>query len=136
MIKNEKQYRISKKRLAEMEQSIKSQKASINPGSKEEGAFNSLLRIANDLKEEIKQYERLQSKGLPLRRKISIAQLPAVLIEYKIAKGFTQKQYAEILGIKEQQLQRYEAENYNSVSFGRLLSYIEKAAIKVNLAIE
>lgn len=65
MIKNEKQYRISKKRLAEMEKSIAANKTKAIAGSKEEAAVNSLLRITAGLKDEIKKYERLQSKGLP-----------------------------------------------------------------------
>ena len=98
--------------------------------------MNSLIQIINNLKEEIKQYEVLKNEGIPLRRKVSVAQLPNILIEHKIAKGLTQKQYSAILGIKEQQLQRYEAENYSSVSFGRLLEYLEKAKIKINFAVE
>ena len=92
--------------------------------------------MMDDIQNQIKQFEDLKRKGIPLRRKITVAQLPNILIEHKIAKGLTQKQYSEILGIKEQQLQRYEAENYNSVSFGRLLDYLEKAKIKINLAVE
>ena len=136
MIKNEKQYNTSKKRLTEFERSIASKQPHVLPNSKEEGALNSLIRIKNDIKEEIKQYESLKKNGLSLKRKISVTQLPKILIEHKIAKGLTQKQYAAILGIKEQQLQRYEAENYSSVSFSRLLDYLEKAKIKMNLAIE
>ena len=136
MIKNEKQYKISKKRLAEIELTIATKQSKTSSITKEEGAINSLTRIKNDIKEEIKQYESLKNKGIPLRRKVTVAQLPNILIEHKIAKGLTQKQYSEILGIKEQQLQRYEAENYSSVSFGRLLDYLEKAKIKINLAVE
>ena len=136
MIKNEKQYNSSKKRLAEFELSIAAKQPKVLPNSKEEGAINSLIRIKNNVKEEIKQYESLKHKGIPLRRKVSLAQLPNILIEHKIAKGLTQKQYSAILGIKEQQLQRYEAENYSSVSFSRLLDYLEKANIKINLAVE
>ena len=136
MIKNEKQYKITKKRLAEIELAIATKQSKVSSITKEEGAINSLIRIKNDIKEEIKQYESLKNKGIPLRRKVTVAQLPNILIEHKIAKGLTQKQYSEILGIKEQQLQRYEAENYSSVSFGRLLDYLEKANIKINLAVE
>ena len=136
MIKNEKQYKITKKRLAEIELTIATKQSKVSSITKEEGAINSLIRIKNDIKEEIKQYESLKNKGIPLRRKVTVAQLPNILIEHKIAKGLTQKQYSEILGIKEQQLQRYEAENYSSVSFGRLLDYLEKANIKINLAVE
>lgn len=136
MIKNEKQYNTSKKRLVEFELTIAEKQPKVLPNSKEEGALNSLIRFKNDIKDEIKQYESLKSKGIPLRRKVSVAQLPNILIEHKIAKGLTQKQYSVILGIKEQQLQRYEAENYSSVSFSRLLDYLEKANIRINLAVE
>lgn len=135
MIKNEKQYKISKKRLAEIEQTITSKQAKV-ANAKEDSAVNSLIRIKNDIKEEIKKYESIKTKGLVLNRKITVAQLPNILIEHKIAKGFTQKQYSEMLGIKEQQLQRYEAENYSSVSFGRLLEYIDKARIKINMSVQ
>jgi DNA-binding XRE family transcriptional regulator len=136
MIKNEKQYKITKKRLAEVEQIIAAKQPLAKPNSIQEGAIGSLVLLKNNLKEEIKQYESLKTKGIPLRRSVSVMQLPNILIQYKIAKGFTQKQYSEILGIKEQQLQRYEAENYASVSFGRLMDYVEKAKIKIKLAVE
>lgn len=136
MIKNEKQYNISKKRLAELELTIATKQPKILSNSKREGALNSVVRIKNSLKEEIKQYESLKTKGIPLRRKVSVTQLPKILIEHKIAKGLTQKQFSEMLGIKEQQLQRYEAENFSSVSFGRLMKYIELVNIKINLAVE
>lgn len=134
MIKNEKQYNISKKRLKEIQAILKEKKAKV--GTKEAGALASLAVMMDDIQNQIKQFEDLKIKGIPLRRKITVAQLPNILIEHKIAKGLTQKQYSEILGIKEQQLQRYEAENYSSVSFGRLLDYLEKAKIKINLAVE
>jgi DNA-binding XRE family transcriptional regulator len=136
MIKNEKQYKISKNRLAEMDEIIRKKKNSILPGSKEEGAINSLLLIRNDIKIQIRQYEQLKNKAVSLKKQVSLIQLPQILIEHKISRGLTQKEFSKILGIKEQQLQRYEADNYNSVSFGRLLEYIEKAKIKIKLAVE
>jgi hypothetical protein len=134
MIKNEKQYKISKKRLLEMNTILKEKKAKV--GTSEAGALSSLALMRDRVAEQIKQYESLKTKGIPSKRSISVMQLPNILIQYKIAKGFTQKQYSEILGIKEQQLQRYEAENYASVSFGRLMDYVEKAKLKIRLAVE
>jgi DNA-binding XRE family transcriptional regulator len=135
MIKNEKQYKISKKILIEMEGDIVAKKTKVAPGSKEEGAIISLTMLRNSILLEVKQYENLKRKKVGLKKQLSLIQLPQVLIEHKITKGLTQKQFAAILGIKEQQLQRYEAENYKSVSFGRLLEYIEKAKIKIKLAV-
>lgn len=136
MIKNEKQYKISKLRLAEINERVSAKKSKVVAGSKEEGSLMSLQMFGDSIKEQIKQYESLKRKKAGLKKQLSIIQLPQVLIEHKITKGLTQKQFAEILGIKEQQLQRYEADNYKSVSFGRLLEYIGKAKIKIKLAVE
>lgn len=134
MIKNEKQYKVSKKRLADIEQLLKEKKA--KAGTREAGALSSLAVMRDDIASQLKQYEILKTKGITLRKKITVSRLPGILIENKIARGFTQKQYSEILGIKEQQLQRYEAENYQSVSFGRLMEYLHKAKINVSVVVE
>ncbi len=134
MIKNEKQYKVSKKRLAEIEQLLKEKKA--KAGTREAGALSSLAVMKDEIANQVKQYETLKTKGITLRKKITVSRLPGILIEHKISQGFTQKQYSEILGIKEQQLQRYEAENYQSVSFGRLMEYLSKAKINVSVVVE
>jgi ribosome-binding protein aMBF1 (putative translation factor) len=49
-----------------------------------------------------------------------VESLPEILIEERKRLGMTQKQLAEKLGIKEQQVQRYEATRYQSASLQRL----------------
>ena len=88
MIKNEKQFKVSKKKLAELEHLTVLKKSKTKPKSKEEGALNSLFQIIISLKEEIRQYENLKKRGIPLRRKVTVAQLPSILIEHKIALKF------------------------------------------------
>lgn len=46
--------------------------------------------------------------------------LPEILIEERKRLGLTQRQLAEKLEIKEQQIQRYEASRYQSASLQRL----------------
>ena len=43
-----------------------------------------------------------------------------VLIGARIAKGLTQRQLAGMVGLKEQQIQRYEARDYANVDLGRV----------------
>jgi len=50
----------------------------------------------------------------------SLERLPSALIQARIATGLSQKQLAERLGLKEQQVQRYEANDYQGASLGRL----------------
>lgn len=51
----------------------------------------------------------------------SIERLPQNLIRARIASGLTQRELAARLGVKEQQIQRYEATNYASASLARVL---------------
>ena len=46
--------------------------------------------------------------------------LPEILIEERKRLDLTQRQLAEKLGLKEQQIQRYEASRYQSASLQRL----------------
>jgi HTH-type transcriptional regulator / antitoxin HipB len=47
----------------------------------------------------------------------SLNDLPTTLIKARIAAGLTQKDLADKIGVREQQIQRYEANHYNSASF-------------------
>lgn len=49
-----------------------------------------------------------------------IEKLPEMLIEERYRLGLTQKQIAERMGLKEQQIQRYEATKYQSASLRRI----------------
>lgn len=49
-----------------------------------------------------------------------VESLPEMLVEERKRLGLTQRQLAEKLGIKEQQIQRYEATQYQSASLQRL----------------
>jgi predicted XRE-type DNA-binding protein len=135
MIKNEKQYNITRKKLSEIDGIVKeyTQKKKLTP--QHEMYLASLQMMQKRMQQEIKDYETLKIKGLQLRRKISVAQIPDILIEHKIAQHLSQKEYASILGIKEQQLQRYEAENYASVSLKKLLQFMERSNLKIELSV-
>jgi HTH-type transcriptional regulator/antitoxin HipB len=49
-----------------------------------------------------------------------IAVVPQDLIRARIASGLSQKELAKRLGMPEQQIQRYEAKEYESVSLARI----------------
>jgi transcriptional regulator with XRE-family HTH domain len=61
------------------------------------------------------------------------ADLPSLLTEYKIKSGLTQKEFAAQLGIKEQQLQRYEADNFRSVTFKNLIRFLDAIGLEVTI---
>lgn len=51
--------------------------------------------------------------------------LPESLVDERKKLGLTQKELAERLGIKEQQIQRYEATRYQSASLKRIVEITE-----------
>lgn len=61
-----------------------------------------------------------------------IEKLPEMLIEERLRLGLTQKHLAEKMGLKEQQIQRYEATRYQSASLRRLTE-VAKALFELGI---
>ena len=61
----------------------------------------------------------------------SFAELPRALIQSRIALGLSQKELAERLGLKEQQIQRYEATEYAGASVQRIQEVIQALGLQV-----
>ena len=126
MIKNEREYRITKAQAKKFEQALAqlSKERSIGKGmhprlaKAQKDALQSQL---DSLTKQIKDYERLRRRGGKALDVTSIEKLPQSLIRARIAAGLTQKELAARIGIKEQQVQRYEATNYASASLARVL---------------
>ena len=134
MIKNEKQYKITKKKLEEFTEAILKKQNSHDPLS----ATDQLILISlQDMQEqfvnEIAVYERLKTNTSFRLDERSIDELPELLIEYKVQSGFTQKEFSQKIGMKEQQLQRYEAENFNSISFKNLLKILHAIGLEITV---
>ena len=68
----------------------------------------------------MREYEALRSGDFQFDDLTSVAQLPSVLIRARIARGLSQKKLADRVGVKEQQIQKYEATDYASASLSRV----------------
>lgn len=132
MISNEKQYNISKKRVEMVKARIREMQ---NDTSEDPLKKRLMLAPMNnhlsEVQEEIVQYERLKKKKKLTVKERPLAQLPQLITEYKIASGLTQKELSKKLGMKEQQLQRYEANRFKGISFDNLLQFIEAMNIEL-----
>jgi hypothetical protein len=121
MIKNEKQYKITKSWLRKFEEGRI--KIDVMPESKQQPWLRQAQRGSLDaqieqLKEEIEEYEALSSGKVKvtLLSIESIIDLPILLIKRRIANGWTLQTLAEKLGMHWQQLQRYEQTDYASAN--------------------
>jgi transcriptional regulator with XRE-family HTH domain len=123
MIKNERQYRITKAQANKFREALDDVKN--NPDK----TLHPLLQTAQsdalrsqlqDLLMEVSEYEVLSEGKQASLNVDSFDDLPKALIKARIASGFTQKALAEAVGVKEQQIQRYEATEYAGASIDRL----------------
>ncbi|MEP7367528.1 MAG: helix-turn-helix transcriptional regulator [Acidobacteriota bacterium] len=123
MIKNDRQYRITKGQAERFAAAIASAAAKPNPRlhpTLRKAELAALKSQFDDLKSEIREYESLCSGK---RRDIALASIEDLaksLIQARIAAGLTQEDLAVKLGLKPQQIQRYEATSYRSASLERI----------------
>jgi hypothetical protein len=141
MIKNERQYRITNAEAEKFQRTLAElmadteDKAQVHPRLVQ-AELQALQSQLDDLLGEIKEYEDLKSGKLSVIRLDSFAELPEGLIRARIASGLSHKALAEKLGLKEQQIQRYEADGYSSASFERLTEVAKAIGVKVRGEIE
>lgn len=123
MIKNEREYRITKAQAEKFRRAVAAFNAetdtSVHPRLRR-AQTDALRSQLADLDGELKQYEALRSGKRRVIRTRSLADLPRALIEARVASGLSQRDLAERLGLKEQQIQRYEATDYASASLRRI----------------
>lgn len=125
MIKNERQYRITRSQALKFGAAIRElEKAGPAPKVKpalHQAQIDALRSQMADLQEEVAEYEAVRAGKRSLPDLKTIEQIPAALIQARIAAGLSQEQLAERLGMKEQQVQRYEATEYRGASLARVL---------------
>jgi ribosome-binding protein aMBF1 (putative translation factor) len=129
VIKNEKQYRITKAHVRRFQDALAELAVQERPSSIAPRLWNAQRQAAQsqmeELREQVEAYERLhagKSKEVVLE---AVEDLPRALIRARIAAGMTQEGLARRLGVKPQQVQRYEATEYESASFARILKVVQ-----------
>ena len=125
MIKNELQYKLTKssaenfeKRLHWLRENLGAQDQ-LDPilAKAEEDGLQSMI---DELREEIQEYERTKQGDVDMTSLTSVHMVPRTLIRARIARGLSQRQLAQLVGLKEQQIQRYESNDYSNVDLGRV----------------
>ncbi len=128
MITNEVQCRATRAHLITFEQAATNLEAGLDEGPSSKLALLELAAVqaqADDLRTEIAEYELLRSGAVSTFEAGSLAELPTLLVKARIARGWTQRDLADALGIAEQQMQRYEATGYRAASLARLCDIAE-----------
>lgn len=135
MITNERQYAITQSELQRFEKvAAEQQEQALAPDIDPrvgEAMVDSLKGQAETLRDEIKRYEDLRDGRIGQRELGSLRDFPTALIEARIVAGLTQKQLGERLEVKEQQIQRWEANLYSGVGVERLQEVADALGMEV-----
>ena len=136
MITNERQYRITRNKALNFVHAIED----FDARSDKRTDVHARLLLAEreamvsqlaDLREDLKEYEELKSTDLSVISVASFEELADGLIKARIAGGLNQRALAQRLEIKEQQIQRYEAERYASASYQRLCEVAHALEVRI-----
>ncbi len=137
MITNERQYRITKAQIEKFKAAIgafdikaatERMKSRILAKA-ELAALHSEYEI---LSLQLHEYETLKSGTIEILKAPTLVELPKILIRARIAKGLSQRQLAEAMGLREQQIQRYEAEGYASANLQRLAEVANALGLNIS----
>lgn len=126
MIKNERQYLITKAQASRFVHTLEdlNEEAGVHPlilKAQQVAVRSQLTHLEADLRE----YESLKAGKFKLDQLKTVKEIPTILIKARIAQGLSQKDLAERLGLKEQQIQRYEATDYASARLTRIREIVE-----------
>ena len=134
MIKNERQYRITRAQMRKFEGAL------AELGQNKDKSIHPLLRKAHqdaltsqyeELRMQVEEYDALVEGKRDVLERLSLTDLPRALIQARIAMGLSQKELAHRLGLKEQQIQRYEANEYATANLERLKEIVEALGIEI-----
>jgi ribosome-binding protein aMBF1 (putative translation factor) len=135
MIQNERQLKITRGRLEQFRKSLNELETSARPKDidpllwkAEQDAVTSTIE---ELEEDIKSYENLKAGKVKTVKVASFDDVPKALIQARIAQGLTQKELADKLGVREQQVQHDEEILYSSASLSRLKRVAEVLGLEV-----
>ncbi len=149
MIRNERQYRTTSRQrqlLADaFDALLAKQSNSLLPANQpqdDQAELRAELERASltgqiaDLDAQLREYEALRAGTVGTIQVSSFAELPDALVRARIGSGLTHRELAERLGLKEQQIQRYESERYAGASLSRLQEVVSALGVELAAGLE
>ena len=133
MIKNERQLKITGNTLRKFESILVQLTTQYQSSAdlKLKMQIDALETDISKLKIEIKEFEDLKSGTVKTILVNSFHDLPNAIIKARIARALTQKDLALKLGMKEQQIQRYETNEFASASFAMMAKIVDALDITI-----
>jgi ribosome-binding protein aMBF1 (putative translation factor) len=133
VITNERQYRITRSWLERFKQAragAEEQGSNLHPRAQQavRDQYDSQIE---ELRAELDEYEALRGGRVTVLELDSLSALPDALIRARAASGLSQAALAARLGLKKQQVQRYEATRYARVGIERLQAVADALGVTI-----
>lgn len=133
MITNEKQYRSTKASIEKLSGFLATLEAPVSnfPEVFAKAQRSALCNQIDELEQDVRFYEALRAGKISEFSAESLHDLPDILIQARIARGMSQKDLGDFLGVAEQQIQRYEADRYRTASLDRLTEVADALGVRI-----
>lgn len=136
MIRNDKEHRHSREQLSELEAELQELSSTRRSAERDEVALAVIdaLRIQiEDLEREISEYEDLKEGRLLSFGADNLDSLGELITKARIARGLTQAELGELLGMTQQQVARYERDGWQKVSLWRLAEIADALGLDLSI---
>ena len=133
MITNERQYGITKSEAAKFEAALSGLETAEGhrPDEMRQIMREAIESQLEELRDQLAEFDALRSGNIEVLDVEGLQEIPTALLRARISCGLTQKELARRLGLKEQQIQRYEATRYKGVSWERIQKVAEALGVKI-----
>jgi HTH-type transcriptional regulator / antitoxin HigA len=139
MILSDRQYKVTQTELANLKDALaaasSTRRKDVEPWI-QQMETDALKSQISEMEADLAEYDFLKSGQVSFAETSSLSELPKVLVQARIAKGMSQTDLAEKLGMKPQQIQRYEATDYMSASLARLIEVAAVLEVKISESFE
>ena len=131
MIKNERQYAVTRSRVRDFERSL----SALDDGLRQDGGLpdnlgrDALRGQLEDLRGEVAEYERLRA-GDTAAAPYDLEDLPRTLIKRRISLGMGVREVAERLGLEEQRVREYERTDYEGADYDTMMGALTVLSVE------
>ena len=133
MIKNKNELRTTKEKLDEFKNSL--QKLHEYKGGSDpiliQMKKDSIKSFIEEFEQDIQEYEDLKSGKICLINH-NIHKLHEILIKVRLASQLSQEELSKKVGTSQQQIQRWESGNYETITWSKMLDIIDALGIKLS----
>jgi|SRR5215203_486741 len=127
MLRNEVEYRHAKKQLEDLRAEVEKRSLAVDrdvPGNSR-AVVDALKMKIDDIEREIADYENLKNGRVSEFKACDLDELGEMVTKIRIARDWSQADLAEALGTHQQQIQRYERNDWQKIALWRLQEIVD-----------